>query len=78
LCPPSISVLKQRLLKRGTETDNSLKVRLANAEREIAECFKLDRILNIRIVNADFDDAYNLLENIVKAVYSQELAHAKA
>jgi guanylate kinase len=61
LCPPSLSVLKQRLVKRGTETENSLKTRLANAEREIAECFKLDRILNIRIVNGDLDEAYNQL-----------------
>ena len=45
-------------------------MRLTNAEREIAECFKLDRILNIRIVNEDFDDAYNMLQKIVEAVYT--------
>ena len=65
-------------MKRGTETENSLKMRLTNAEREITECFKLDRILNIRIVNEDFDDAYNMLQKIVEAVYTEELAYAQA
>jgi guanylate kinase len=60
-------------VKRGTETENSLKTRLTNAEREIAECFKLDRILNIRIVNEEFDDAYALLNKVVEAVYVKEL-----
>lgn len=75
ICPPSLSVLKQRLVKRGTETENSLKTRVANAEREITECFKLDRILNIRIVNGDIDEAYNLLQKVVEAAYSRELGY---
>jgi len=36
--PPSIGALKQRLEKRGTETEKTLAVRLANASSEIGQC----------------------------------------
>ena len=36
IAPPSLAELENRLRGRGTETEQSLKVRLANAEKEIA------------------------------------------
>ena len=36
IMPPSLSVLKERLIARGSETEDSLSLRLANAEREMA------------------------------------------
>jgi len=37
LLPPSIAALKARLEKRGTETEKSLAVRLANSTSEIEQ-----------------------------------------
>ncbi|GIU82000.1 MAG: guanylate kinase [Acidobacteria bacterium] len=39
ILPPSYEVLRKRLLKRGTETAESLKTRLENARREV-KCYK--------------------------------------
>jgi len=53
IMPPSFEVLRQRLLKRGTETKKSLKIRLENAKKEI-ECYKnFDYV----IVNDKLSDA---------------------
>ena len=51
--PPSLEVLADRLVKRGTETDESLKLRLANAEQELA---LIDRYYEV-VVNDDLDQA---------------------
>ena len=37
IMPPSIEVLKERLLKRSTENEQDIKIRLKNAEKEILE-----------------------------------------
>lgn len=39
LAPPSMEILRQRLLKRGTETDEQLALRLRNASLEL-ECWR--------------------------------------
>ena len=51
--PPSLEVLADRLVKRGTETDESLKLRLANAEQELALIDRYDEV----VVNDDLDQA---------------------
>ena len=51
--PPSLMVLADRLVKRGTETDESLKLRLANAEQELALIDRYDEV----VVNDDLDQA---------------------
>lgn len=40
--PPNIGVLEERLRSRGTETEESLKIRLSKAERELAYESKFD------------------------------------
>ena len=48
--PPSLDILKSRLIKRGSESEKSLNVRLNNAEKEISRKDEFDKI----IVNNDF------------------------
>ena len=51
--PPSIEALEQRLRSRGTEDEESLALRLANARRELELADKYD----VRIVNDNLDMA---------------------
>ena len=54
ILPPSRSVLEQRLLGRGTDSDESIRTRLANSAQEIANAEAFDAI----IVNNDLETAY--------------------
>lgn len=45
ICPPSIPVLKERLIKRATDSEAQLAVRLKNAEGEIAECINMGKVI---------------------------------
>lgn len=60
---PSLEVLRERLIKRGTESPEKIKERLAWAEREIAESPKYD----YHIVNDNLEEAYEKLKSIVVA-----------
>lgn len=51
--PPSIEELRNRLVKRGTETEESLKKRVGKAEEELSYARFFDKI----IVNDDLDKA---------------------
>lgn len=51
--PPSVEELKNRLLKRGTETEESLKKRVGKAEEEMEYAPQFDKI----IVNDDLEKA---------------------
>jgi len=53
IMPPSLAVLQERLVARGSESDESLKKRLDKTEEEIAKNQEFDRI----ILNDDFDIA---------------------
>jgi guanylate kinase len=61
LLPPSLAVLEERLRRRRTEEEVSLKRRMENARREIAEKDKFDYV----IINDDLDRAYEKLREIV-------------
>jgi guanylate kinase len=45
ICPPSIPVLKERLIKRATDSEAQLTVRLKNAEGEIEECINMGKVI---------------------------------
>ena len=62
LMPPSLETLKQRLLKRGTETEESFCKRKDKAEYELSFANQFDRI----IVNDDLKKAQEETYNIVK------------
>ncbi len=63
LIPPSLGELKKRLESRGTETEETIKGRLARAREEYAEADFYDYI----VVNDDIDSAANELLSILTA-----------
>ena len=63
LIPPSLGELKKRLESRGTETEETIKGRLARAREEYAEADFYDDI----VVNDDIDTAANELLSILTA-----------
>ena len=70
--------MKTRIQKRGGESEAALKVRLANAEREIAECLELKQVIRQRVVNDDLTTASQTFVALVEALYGQELGLVKA
>jgi guanylate kinase len=54
--PPSLEVLEERLRKRNTDSDESLKKRIAKAGKELLLAEKFDKI----IINDDLQIALNL------------------
>ena len=63
LFPPSMDVLEQRLRGRGTEDEQSLGKRLANARQELEQADFFD----YWIVNDDLDQAYQELRSVYLA-----------
>jgi len=63
ILPPSFEVLKQRLLARGTDTPESLQVRLRNAPAELKAYSAFDYV----IINDDINRAASQLVAIVSA-----------
>lgn len=61
IAPPSVEILEERLLNRGTESEDSLKLRLSNAKRELERQHDFD----YRVVNDELERAYVELKNIV-------------
>lgn len=61
--PPSDEVLMQRLKERGTETDESLKMRQDRARMELAWADRFDHV----IVNDDIDRCYKELSDLVNS-----------
>lgn len=62
--PPSFEALEQRLRGRGTETEEAVSKRLAQAKVEL-EYADTPGVHNIIIVNDDLDKAYKELEEYV-------------
>jgi guanylate kinase len=63
IMPPSLSVLKQRLEKRGTESAREIEKRLRNAQREIDRNGMYDHI----IINDDLQTAIQTLARTIDA-----------
>ena len=60
--PPSLDVLRERLVHRGTESAESLELRLANARQELELADRYDEV----IVNDDLDRATSELVGIIE------------
>ena len=58
---PSLTLLKQRLLDRGTETKTDLKLRLETARKEMREANNYDHT----IINDRLPEAFKRLEKVV-------------
>lgn len=61
ISPPSIDVLKERLLKRSTDTLETIEKRIKNAENEI----KYKDYYQYIVINDDIDIAFKELEKII-------------
>jgi guanylate kinase len=65
--PPSIEALKQRLIDRGTEDDETLALRLERAREELTYADRFDQI----IINDDLDTAYQDVKEAVLKFMNQ-------
>jgi len=67
IIPPSIEVLAERLIGRGSESDESVKKRLDKAEEETSKSGQFDTI----ILNDDFDiaceETMDVITNFIKS-----------
>jgi guanylate kinase len=61
LAPPSLDILAERLKKRGTETEETLRSRIERAKKEIRYTDRFDEV----VVNDDLDTAYSQIKQIV-------------
>ncbi|KAH6983111.1 guanylate kinase [Ilyonectria sp. MPI-CAGE-AT-0026] len=64
IAPPSTAALESRLRGRGTEKEESIQKRLAQAVNEL-EYSNTPGIHDIIIVNEDLETAYNTLDNFI-------------
>ena len=64
IAPPSLDVLKERLLARGTDTKEVVDIRLANAKQELKRKNSFDYL----IYNDDLDKASSKLVDIFKEI----------
>ena len=66
VCPPSRENLEKRLRARGTESEESIRVRLNNVAGEVATAYKYDYV----IIHQDWKDVPTALEIASDEVYS--------
>ena len=66
VCPPSRENLERRLRGRGTETEESIRVRLNNVAGEVATAYKYHYV----IIHQDWADVPNALEIAAEEVYA--------
>lgn len=60
--PPSIAELERRLVKRGTDSADTIEVRVAKAEEEI----KLKGDFDAIVLNNDLEEAKREIENLIR------------
>lgn len=63
--PPSMEVLEQRLRERGTEDEDSLKVRVEKAQYEMQFSGRFDYILVNDRLEATLEESVNLVRNFL-------------
>ncbi|MBT3611529.1 MAG: guanylate kinase [Flavobacteriales bacterium] len=61
IMPPSLEVLAERLIDRGSESDESLKKRLDKAKEEMSKNKQFDTV----ILNDDFEIAYEQTKEVI-------------
>ena len=68
IAPPSIDSLRERLVERGTETDETLSTRLGNAQAEL-DYGLAEGNFDAVVVNDDLDRAVEEFERVVWGLY---------
>ena len=66
--PPTMDILEQRLRDRGTESEESLSVRLERAEKEITYADKFDLL----VTNDKIESAYSEINEAVRKFISNQ------
>ena len=66
VCPPSRENLEKRLRNRGTETEESIRVRLNNVAAEVATAYRYHYV----IIHYDWSDVPNALEIAADQIYA--------
>ena len=66
IMPPSIEALRERLIARGTETEESVKRRVAKAQEEITYASSFDKI----IINDNLERCLEEAESIVEQFFN--------
>lgn len=61
IMPPTVDVLRKRLIDRGSESKSSLQIRMDIVEREIARHNEFDKV----ILNDDFNIACEEIEKVI-------------
>jgi len=69
--PPSIEVLESRLRNRGTESEESMKIRLERVQMELAQADSFDAM----VINDELDNAYNQLKHFVEPFLNRTNTH---
>ena len=70
IAPPSMEVLEQRLIKRGTETEQSLRKRMDRAVIDM-QFGEAEGNFDLFLVNDDLNVAYTQLEQFLKSRYPE-------
>lgn len=65
IMPPSINVLKERLIKRGTDSDDVIIKRIANAESEIAQRSFYEHIIVNDQLNLSEKEMADIISNAI-------------
>ncbi|MBQ6594922.1 MAG: guanylate kinase [Clostridia bacterium] len=66
ICPPSRANLEKRLRDRGTETEESIRVRLGNVARELQTAYQYDYL----VIHNDWNEVPDALQTAASEVYS--------
>jgi len=64
--PPSMNILEERLIGRGSEDEESLKMRMKSAESSLEYARGARGPYDVRIVNDDLTVAYDELEQFLR------------
>lgn len=65
ICPPSIDILAERLLKRGTETPETLAIRLDRVRYELTFAQRFDAVIVNDVLETALEEASALVHNFL-------------
>ena len=67
ISPPSIEVLKERLIARGTESVKTLDTRLERAEKEMAYASQFDTVVVNNVLETAYSEIKQLVSSFIKS-----------
>ena len=69
ILPPSFEALRERLVGRGSETDDTMRVRLETAKKELDFAERRSDIFHVKLVNDDLERTYAQLKDELRKCY---------